>query len=58
MDDTSANEKRKEAEEEERKRRKSQLSEDPDFRVLTPQLNLQDIHAFTESGLKDDLFRK
>ena len=58
MDDSTANEKLKEAEKEERRRRKSQLSEDPDFRVLTPQLNLQDIHAFTESGLKDYLFRK
>ena len=58
MDDSTVNEKLKEAEEEERKRRKAELSEHPDFRVLTPQLNLQDIHAFTESGLKDDLFRK
>ena len=54
MDDSTANEKLKEAEDEERKRRKAELSEHPDFRVLTPQLNLQDIHAFTESGLKDE----
>ena len=54
MDDSTVNEKLKEAEEEERKRRKAELSEHPDFRVLTPQLNLQDIHAFTESGLKDE----
>ena len=29
-----------------------------DYQVLTPHLNLQDIHAFTESGLKDSVFGK
>ena len=29
-----------------------------DYQVLTPHLNLQDIHAFTESGLKGNVLRK
>ena len=49
--------------EEGRKRRKAEdleklkkltTAEDSDYRVLSPHLNLQDIHAFTESGLKDN----
>ena len=46
--------------EEGRKRRKAEdlekltTAEDWDYRVLSPHLNLQDIHAFTESGLKDN----
>ena len=49
--------------EEGRKRRKAEdleklekltTAEDSDYRVLSPHLNLQDIHAFTESGLNDN----
>ena len=49
--------------EEGRKRRKAEdlerlekltTAEDSDYRVLSPHLSLQDIHAFTESGLKDN----
>ena len=49
--------------EEGRKRRKAEdlnrpekrtTAEDWDYRVLSPHLSLQDIHAFTESGLKDN----
>ena len=41
-------------ENEERSRRKA---EDVDYQVLTPHLNLQDIHAFTESGLKGNVMK-
>ena len=41
-------------EEEERRRRKV---EDVDYQVLSPHLNLQDIHAFTESGLKSNVIK-
>ena len=41
-------------ENEERRRRKA---EDVEYQVLTPHLNLQDIHAFTESGLKGNVIK-
>ena len=52
--------KQKNDNEEGRKRRKAEdlekltTAEDWDYHVLSPHLSLQDIHAFTESGLKDN----
>ena len=62
--DASTEEKQENDNEEGRKRRKAEDLErlenltttikDWDYRVLSPHLNLQDIHAFTESGLNDN----
>ena len=60
--EASTEEKQDDDNEEGRKRRKAEdlnrsekrtTAEDWDYRVLSSHLNLQDIHAFTESGLKD-----
>ena len=60
--EASTEEKQDDDNEEGRKRRKAEdlnrsekrtTAEDWDYRVLSPHLSLQDIHAFTESGLKD-----
>ena len=62
--DSSVKEKEEDEGEEERRRRKAEdvmlgnsQQAEVDYQVLTPHLNLQDIHAFTESGLKGDVLR-
>ena len=52
--DNEEGRKRRKAENLEGLEKRTTAIEDWDYRVLSPNLSLQDIHAFTESGLKDN----
>ena len=52
--DNEEGRKRRKAEDLERLEKRTTTIKNWDYRVLSPHLNLQDIHAFTESGLKDN----
>ena len=52
--DNEEGRKRRKAEDLERLEKRTTTIKDWDYRVLSPHLSLQDIHAFTESGLKDN----
>ena len=52
--DNEEGRKRRKAEDLERLEKRTTAIKDWDYRVLSPHLSLQDIHAFTESGLNDN----